>query len=75
MSIYQHYKTLLTEVVYMEKRDNPCDKLRIRQVIKDTLDSYCRDIDDHTMRGEISERKAEQFKSWLESYACSLHPL
>ena len=72
---YNHFKSLLIQDSKEAKRTtNGKDKAYIRQVINDSLDGYKRELNTLALREEISEKRNEQFKNWLESLACNLHP-
>ena len=72
--IYHNAKANLLEVKKAELRSNPTDKPMIRQTLNDVTDRLCRDIDYEAMRGNCTEKRAEQYKNWLTNYCCSLHP-
>lgn len=75
MNIYQTIKAnLKQDAKEVKHTSDPRDKAYIRQVINDQTDAYCREIDWYAMKGKFSERKADQYKYWLQSLACTLHP-
>jgi|GEM_PF-1312400 len=63
MTKYQTAKTYLKEVADQVKKEHPNDKPLCRQVINDTMDSYCKEHD-----------LAEHERDLLANYACKLHP-
>ncbi len=73
-SVYNHYATQLKEIAKIEKRDNPNDKARVRQVLNDSADNFRRGIHWHAMKEKISEKQAKLYCNWIESLTCRLHP-
>jgi len=72
--IYWNAKYLLIDQAKEAKRTSGKDKPYVRQVINDSLNSINQQIDWHEMKEDISLAKSEQYKKWLESLACNLHP-
>ena len=73
-SIYKHYKEQLKEIARTEKRHNPNDRPRVRQVINDSLNDIINGLEWHQMREKISEAQKNIYCKWLENLAIKLHP-
>ena len=71
--IYNAEKQILIDIARQEKRHNPNDKPRVRQVINDELDNRIRSLDYYCMKDIISEAERGLYTRWLESLACRLH--
>ena len=63
MTKYQSAKATLKAVALDAKAEHRTDKPMVRQIINDTCDSICRDLN-------LSERQ----RDLLSNYACKLHP-
>lgn len=72
--IYLNCKAILKETATTEKRHNPKDKARVREVLNNLCDELHRNINWHCMKGKYSEKTATLYCNWLSNYTCSLHP-
>ena len=64
MTQYQTAKAMLKSVALEAKANHRTDKPMIRQIINDTADSICKDM-----------QLSEYHINLLSNYACKLHPL
>jgi hypothetical protein len=71
---YLTVKAMLIEIARQEKKDNPNDKPRVRQVLNDSLDSFIRDLDRAVLREQVTEKRFKLWCKWLESLVCRLQP-
>lgn len=67
-SHYQQAKQQLEEIAQQIKAEHPNDKPLQRMVINDAADNLSREFWRHT-----NDKKAEQWKGWIASYAARLH--
>lgn len=67
-SHYQQAKKQLRDFAKEVKQAHPNDKPLQRQSINDMADSLSREFWRHT-----NDKKANQWKNWMHSYAANLH--
>lgn len=72
-TIYQNAKELMKSTAKELKRTSN-DKPYIRYELNNMADSLYRQFEYYAMKETISQKKAEQYKNWLSSYTCNLHP-
>ena len=73
MKTYREAKRQLKNAANEAKLSRPNDKPFIRQWINDTADAIIKDYI-NCPSWNISENKREQYRNWLNLYACKLHP-
>ncbi len=71
---YLIIKSMLIEIARQEKKDNPNDKPRVRQVLNDSLNSFINDLAKAVMLNQVTEQRFKLWYKWLESLVCRLHP-
>lgn len=74
-SIYQNAKQVLKDTKNRLKREyGKSDKPYQREVLNNTCDDCIKQFNWYAMKGKISEKQADLYANWLDSYTGSLHP-
>ena len=74
-TIYNNCKAILKdEANQLKATNNKKDKVYIRTVLNDLLDSTCKDLNRLELKEVISQKQNNLYQNWLSSYTCKLHP-
>jgi len=73
--IYNNFKTIIKdEAKQLKATTSKKDKIYIRTVLNELLDSTCKDLNRLELKEVISAKQNNLYQNWLTSYTIKLHP-